>query len=222
MPPTDYTKLFSDCSPAVLGFISRLSRENPPPPFPTIIGTGFFADASGLAVTNRHVIESLNEVPAHPNTGAPAEAAVVFFPGEDGLSWQMLVLEIVLAASLGEFTSKDTWYGQTIPDIGFVQLAVRDVPVLKLATESSYLKIGMDIAHRISDGQFTSHRPRKIESGEPVYSTWDSEQPFPFPVPIPTRIHHGYNATGWIEWFTRVASIRWACGRNDERRRDRN
>jgi hypothetical protein len=33
-----------------------------------------------------------------------------------------------------------------VPDIGFVQLDVREVPVFKLASEKFYLKVGMDIA----------------------------------------------------------------------------
>jgi len=189
MPPTDYTKLFSDCSPAVLGFINRLSLENPPPSFPTIIGTGFFADASGLAVTNRHVIDALSKVPAHPNTGVAAEAAIVFFPGDDGLSWQMLVLEIVLTASLGEFTSTDKWYGQTVPDIGFVQLAVRDVPVLKLATENFYLKIGMDVATiGYPMGNLPLTALGKLNQVSPFIRHGIVSSLFPFPSPYP----HGF------------------------------
>ncbi len=48
--------------------------------------------------------------------------------------------------ALDQFSSSDKWYGQTVPDIGFVQLGVRDVPALKLATEKFYLRIGMDVA----------------------------------------------------------------------------
>jgi hypothetical protein len=49
-------------------------------------------------------------------------------------------------AVLGSFTSSDRWFGNTVPDLGFVQLGVRDVPFLQLASEDFYLQIGMDIA----------------------------------------------------------------------------
>jgi hypothetical protein len=43
-------------------------------------------------------------------------------------------------------SSSDKWYGKTVPDIGFVQLAVRDIPILNLATEDFYVRVGMEIA----------------------------------------------------------------------------
>jgi S1-C subfamily serine protease len=142
----DLTKLFSDSCPAVIGFINKLTVGAPQPHFPQIFGTGFFVDSSGLAATNRHVIEIFGRLPPHPKTGASSLAAVAFFPGDDGLSWQMLVVDVVGWNALAEFKSSDKWYGQTVPDIGFVQLNVREVPILKLAMERSYVQVGMDIA----------------------------------------------------------------------------
>jgi S1-C subfamily serine protease len=141
----DLTKLFMDSSPSMLAFITKLS-SGPKPDFPTIIGTGFFVDSSGLAATNRHVIEEFDRLPPHPKSGRSPLAAVWFCPGDDGYSWHMLVLDVLSWNALAEFTSTDPWYGQTTPDIGFVQVSVREVPTLKLATEKFYLKIGMEVA----------------------------------------------------------------------------
>jgi hypothetical protein len=142
----DLTKLFSDSSPSVLGFINKLVVGRPMPHFPEIFGTGFFVDSSGLAATNRHVIEVFDKLRPDPRTGNSSLAVVLFFPEDDGSAWQMIVVDVVASNALEEFSSSDTWYGQTKPDIGFVQLAVREVPFLKLATEKFYLRIGMDIA----------------------------------------------------------------------------
>lgn len=142
----DLTKLFSDSSPSVLGFITRLSVGPNKPHFPEIFGTGFFVNSSGLAATNRHVIDIFSKLRPHPTTGDSPLAAVSLFPGDDGASWQMLILDVVAWNALDQFSSSDKWYGETVPEIGFVQLGVRDVPALKLATENFYLRIGMDVA----------------------------------------------------------------------------
>jgi len=49
-------------------------------------------------------------------------AAIWFGPGDDARSWQLLRLEVLAWNALSEFTSSDQWYGNTVPDIGFVQL----------------------------------------------------------------------------------------------------
>lgn len=144
--PVDLTNLFSKGSPSVLGFINKLSSGPALPHFPEIFGTGFFVDSSGLAATNRHVIEVFSKLRPDPRTGNSSLAAVLFFPEDDGTAWQMLVVDVVASNALEQFASSDRWYGETVPDIGFVQLAVRDVPFLKLATEKFYLKIGMEVA----------------------------------------------------------------------------
>ncbi len=138
------TELFSKASPCVMGFITKLS-VGPKPHFPEIFGTGFFVDSSGLAATNKHVIEVFAQLPSHPKTGESSLAAVLFFPEDDGSAWQMLVVDVLAWNALAQFSSKDRWYGKTIPDIGFVQLGVREVPTLRLAKEKYYVKVGMNI-----------------------------------------------------------------------------
>ena len=39
----------------------------------------------------------------------------------------MLVVDLLAWNALAELSSKDRWYGETIPDIGFLQLGVREV-----------------------------------------------------------------------------------------------
>lgn len=143
----DLTKLYSDSCPSVLGFISRLSVGSAKPPdFPAIFGTGFLVDSSGLAATNRHVIEVFTQLRPDPRTGQSALAAVLFSPEVKGTAWQMLLVDVLAWNALAEFSSSDKWYGMTVPDIGFVQLGVRDVPILSLATEDFYVRVGMEIA----------------------------------------------------------------------------
>ena len=64
----DLMKLFSDSSPSVLGFITKLSIGPSKPHFPEIFGTGFFVDSCGLAATNRHVTEVFSQLMPHPSS----------------------------------------------------------------------------------------------------------------------------------------------------------
>jgi hypothetical protein len=146
--PRTLSDLFDDASPCVLGFISKLSRlpAGTPPLYPQIFGTGFFVDAGGIALTNRHVIDAFDHLPRHPKTGQSALGALLCLGGPDRQSRQMLIVDVRKSCVLGEFTSTDKWHGLNVPDLGFVQLGVREVKVLTLASEDFYLRIGMDIA----------------------------------------------------------------------------
>ena len=114
--------------------------------FPPIFGTGFGVDAEGTVVTNRHVVEAFHHLPKHPKTGDLALGALMFLPGADDKSWQMLNVDVMNWCVLGDFLSSDRWYGNSVPDVGFVWLGVREVPFLQLATEDFFVKVGMDIA----------------------------------------------------------------------------
>jgi Trypsin-like peptidase domain len=75
-------------------------------------------------------------------------AAILSFPSDDK-GWQICFVDVLDSVALYEFSPKDKsseWYGSAVPDIGFVQLAVCEVPSLELALEKFYLTIGMDVA----------------------------------------------------------------------------
>ncbi len=184
----DLLKLFSNTSSCVLGFITRLS-VGPKPHFPEIFGTGFFVDSSGLAATNGHVIDVFARLRVHPETGESPVAAVLFLPGDDEASWQMLRLDVVAWNALDQFSSSDKWYGQTVPDIGFVQLGVREVPALKLATEEFYLRIGMDVATiGYPMGTLPLTALGKLNQVSPFIRHGIVSSVFPFPTAMP----HGF------------------------------
>lgn len=187
--PMDLVQLFSKASPSVLGFINKLNVGGPKPHFPTIFGTGFFVDESGIAATNRHVIEAFRHFPANPKTGQSSLAAVLFFPESDGSAWQLIVVDLLEWNALAQFSSSSTWYGQTVPDIGFVQLKIQKVPPLKLAAEQFYLKIGMDVAtigYPLGDLPLTVLG--KLNQVSPFFRHGIVSSVFP----CPTRFPHGF------------------------------
>ncbi len=146
----DLTELFVATEACIVGFISRMTVGTAqPPPFPPIFGTGFLVSRNGIVVTNRHVVDIFGRIPRHPRTGESALAAVMWFPGKpeaERHGWQALIIDVNASNVLGEFTSTDEWFGSAVPDIGFVQIKVREINCLELATEDFYVKIGMPIA----------------------------------------------------------------------------
>jgi S1-C subfamily serine protease len=101
-------QLYSESSPSVLGFINKLTVGSvTPPDFPALFGTGFFVDSSGLAATNRHVIDFFGQVKPDPRTGQSALAAILFSPTDDGSAWQMLAVDVLAWNALSQFSSSD-------------------------------------------------------------------------------------------------------------------
>lgn len=49
-------------------------------------------------------------------------------------------------AAIQDFSTGSDWYGQGVPDVGFVQLEVTGTPFLELATEDFALRPGMEIS----------------------------------------------------------------------------
>jgi hypothetical protein len=98
----------------------------------------------------------------------------------------MLVLDVHSWSALAEFTSADRWYGKTVPDIGLVQFAVRDVPTLKLPKKKPYLKIGMDILTiGYPMGQIPLTAMGKLNQVTPFIRHGIVSSLFLFPTPLP-------------------------------------
>lgn len=211
----DFTELFSTYSPCILGFISKLTAGPSKPHFPTIFGTGFFVHSSGIVCTNRHVIEAFSQLRPHPKTGDSPLAAVAFFPSDDAASWQMLILDPVGWIALSEFSSSDEWFGQTVPDLGFVQMSVRDVPALKVGNRR-FLSENRNACRndRVSPGNSATDRFGQIEPGKSFHKAWHRQQCIPVPSSKAARLLHGHHATRWFQWITSIAVGRH--GRRDD------
>lgn len=148
----DLTETFRVVAPSVVAFVQTVvfSPDGKVPLSPIIFATSFIVDPVGIVVTNRHVVEAFSSIPLHPKTGKPAIAVVVFHYGETDegkafVRWLWIDMKyyapIDISVSVGR-----RWYGQTPPDLGFVQLMVREVPYLELAMQDNYLRVGMPIA----------------------------------------------------------------------------
>jgi hypothetical protein len=159
------------------------------PIFPEIFGSGFLVASDGLVATNRHVVEVFDRVGRNPKTREFAGAALLFFVEEDKRGCQMLVIDVQSWGAIDSFTSSSDWYGQNVPDIGFVQLKVRDTPSLELAAEEFYVRPGMDIAtvgYPLGSVPLTLHG--KLSQVGPFIRRGIVSSVYPFTTPKP----HGF------------------------------
>lgn len=146
---------FATLRPSIVAFISRFiwrAPDAPLPAFPMIFGTGFFVSGTGMVATNRHIIdeiERINDLPENPRVGNGAVGALVFTAIErlgSEVGMAMLNVDILGWNALAEFEADSPWYGEGLPDLGFVQLNVRDTPAVTLAVGEHIIRAGVSIA----------------------------------------------------------------------------
>jgi hypothetical protein len=106
-------------------------------------------DARGIAVTNNHVIKALAQLPKPVGTKeSPAFAILTTEIEHTSGQHQMgtLFIDIKGYNEIQSFVPDGTFYSESLPDFGFVQLQVCDVPVLPLAEQANILRTGTEIA----------------------------------------------------------------------------
>jgi hypothetical protein len=184
-------ELYDSASQCVVAFINKMQQApvGEPPIFPAIIGTGFLANSEGLALTNRHVVDALEKLPKHPTTGQTNAGALLFLSDKNRQGCQLLSLQVLVTSAIGTFSSSEEWYGQKVPDIGFVQLRVRENPFLELATEPFAIRPGMEIStigYPMGDDPLTIHK--KLNQISPFIRRGIISSVYPCPVANP----HGF------------------------------
>jgi len=132
----------------VVALSTKLVAGPSKPLFPPIFGTGFVVHPDGLVATNKHVAEALMKVPCHPLTGEPS--VIGFLPLPPELS-EPGALGLVAADVVGyyvpqKFSSGGPFYGQMLPDIGFVRLNLKHLKPVSLDCRPSMIRTGTEIA----------------------------------------------------------------------------
>ena len=145
------SEVFDAVRPSIVALGSKYSVVvgGRPPAFPTILGTGFFIDHRGIVLTNRHVAEALQQLPANPKTGESAAVGFVFsvVQAEEGAhTLSVHAVDVLSYNHLDHFETPGPFYGEALPDMAFLQLNVKDVPSLSFLAEPNTLKIGMPVA----------------------------------------------------------------------------
>lgn len=134
-------------------------------------------------------------VPKHPVTGEHGAAAVVFSEPvrvSDGLELRPLWVKVRTYSFLESFTTAgDRFYGERVPDLAFVQLGVRNLPVLSLRSDPNVVRSGLPVA--FAGFPFGSEGlVLRLEDQEPIllqmmpflrHGIISSVHPFPCPQP---------------------------------------
>jgi S1-C subfamily serine protease len=187
------SETFETVNPSIVGFVSRIRSElrGIQPLAPYIFGTGFIVHSDGIVATNRHVIEAFEDLPKHPDTGNPVVNVMLSVRERRNESWAYgwVFVDLKESSTIEEFSRSGQWYGEEEPDLGFVQMSVREVPALQLASEEYYLRVGMPVATAgfpLGDSSLTALG--KLNQVSPFLRHGIVSSVFPFPMPQP----HGF------------------------------
>jgi hypothetical protein len=143
-------RTFESVRPSIVAFASRLVRRERPE-FPDIVGTGFVVDPRGVVATNRHVIDALKAIPRHPRTNEPS--AFCILPTSIQRSGDQRYMGTLFVGIRGynvleSFVPAGPYYGQSVPDFGFIQIEVQELATLPLRRRSILSSCG----HACCDG----------------------------------------------------------------------
>jgi S1-C subfamily serine protease len=181
-------------SPSIVAFGSKFARstDGKPPAFPEIIGTGFVIDERGVVATNRHVADALLALPPAPTTNAPAAFALVYggvYEENGGHALKAAPVDILHYQMIDSFQAEEQWYGDPLPDIAFLQLAARELPAVKLATNYGSWEVGTPVATAgFAIGTDAMVIYGSINQMTPILRQGIISSVFPFPCPTP----HGF------------------------------
>jgi S1-C subfamily serine protease len=167
---------------AITSKYTKLKVGETPSEVPFILGTGFIVD-DGLIVTNEHVSKEINSLPKPPD--APAEewpALCYMFIEINQNDLAMVPLEILGKYTIQSYDPEGKWYGDIVPDIGFIRVKAKGLPVLELNSDWEILKEGMELATAgFPLGRETLYAPGYLHHIGPTLQTGILSALLPFP-----------------------------------------
>lgn len=128
-------KTYEEIRHTIVPIVSRVSQN---PEFPDIIGTGFIAHTDGIIMTCGHVVKAIPQLPRYqgsPPNEWPARVEILYLTKEGML---VIPVEIIGIAGIAAFEGGKYYYGPDIPDVGFIHINVKNLPVLNISTEYNY------------------------------------------------------------------------------------
>jgi len=128
----NFSKIYKTIKPSIVAIASKISKN---PEFPDIIGTGFIVKSEGIIFTNSHVIKVIEKLPRLKNMG-PEDwpAMILYFHWIPDRGMMAIPLEIKGIGSLERIKPVEGYhYGEDIPDLGFIQVHIKNLPALKIS-----------------------------------------------------------------------------------------
>jgi S1-C subfamily serine protease len=168
-------------------------------PFPTIIGTGFVVDERGIVLTNRHVADALQGLQRDPDTGEETAVGFIFSEvcAENGEHVLRLNRVHIKAYNLmTRFGTAGPFYGEAMPDLAFLQLAVKGLRPLEIVSQANTLRVGLGVATAgFPLGTDALLLNNKIVQLTPLLRHGIVSSLYPFPCPNP----HGFTVDIMIQ-----------------------
>lgn len=197
-----FSEIFDSVRHSVVALGSRWKSTpvGEKPHFPTILGTGYVVDSRGIIATNRHVVQELLALPKGPE-GESSAISILFTEidkTDDESFLGLCFAEMKLAVCLSEFkdVGNRTFFGEEIPDIGFVQIAACELPSLSFETRPGLLRVGLPVASiGFPAGDAALAVFNKLNQLTPFLNQGVVSSLMPFPCPRP----HGFSVDIMIQ-----------------------
>lgn len=143
-------RIYKTLRPSVVAFVNNFApireRDDLPPLFPQIVGTGFVIDEDGLIVTNSHVAKAFAKVPKPddlPGDQWPVHGILLHITEAGQIEIPLEIRGVLLGEG---FRPGTAYYGSKEgPDIAVVHVHVRGLPALRLDCTTP-IEEGLDIA----------------------------------------------------------------------------
>lgn len=159
-----------------------LNEGDPKPEIPFILGTGFIVD-DGLIATNDHIVKIIDSQPKPPNVPQDEWPVMcIMFVEMNECDFAMIPLNILGKMVVTSHDPKGVWYGEKTPDLGFIRVKAKGLPILPLNTDWNILQEGMELATAgFPMGRNTLTAPGYLHHFGPTLQTGVLSALLPFP-----------------------------------------
>ncbi len=135
MTKSNFSTIYPTLKKSIVAICSRVCTN---PYFPDIIGTGTIIHQDGIILTCDHILKAIKKLPRRkggPKEEKPALVYLFHLLPEQGML--TVPMEIVGYGAVGSYEPGESYYGEKIPDVGFIEVDVQNLPSLKLAKSFS-------------------------------------------------------------------------------------